>query len=452
MERQIKEWNLTKPLGLLGCIEQAAGRATMEREISELADTVRTLKNSPNQVGSIDPIFQTLLQVDRQLDSYQAAITLSSLSSPEEDRQNNVKTWLKDQCDRFSMVVEDFVSSVFNNRESLGDAVREWLRVVRQPGMVKSVQKDYQNIASRYLNRKDIGNNALLTSRFDIDPNRLAMKQQLLNNQLMESSIHSTPRCQQESQAYFNALLDQAGCSAATLTELRDIEEKAFAHFHFNLNDALTLIKTAFGEIDPIYEAEVNDLITEGRLRLLSEPEEPDLCLDTPMGSYIQSHFNGSLTALVLMAHEMGHAIHQRLHRESDQAHLPLTEVDSETWALYFENCLLNWLEKQGNPTAKSILAFRDYQRIEMNHRHRMLHAFEYALHHPRIRSESRVNELWLDSNRRFYGDRVKLDSGFESAWQEVHHFFTAPFYLMVYGVAKERADQLSRLGKGITL
>jgi len=174
---------------------------------------------------------------------------------------------------------------------------------------------------------------------------------------------------------------------------------------------------------------------------LLPEADLPDLCLDTPFGSYVQLDFDGSLSSAVRLAHEIGHAVHHYLHRHSAHTSEPLNAVDSETWALDFETVFLESLEIEYPDCKTNLIAFRQSRQIEMNHRHRILHHFEHALHGNDIRSIEDIDALWLNTNQLFYGNSIDFDTGFKRRWTQVHHLFTAPFYLMIYGIAKDRAD-----------
>lgn len=431
------QWCLIPAINVLFRFQSEKHRMDCERKLNELRAAVN------KGLGDVDDVlsfFNELMEIDQTLHAIQCAFDLTSSAEQALDDYSAVGHWHTCQVREFSQLAEDFMVGITLRSSQLPNLVKQWLGAMSTPGLNPERQQGYNSIASQYESKIDKGSIAL-TQRSLFDPHRAALDHRLRENLLHSDQADFTPEHQQECQAYFRDLIKDTGKATVLLSELRDFEAGKCADIHITLDDALNVLRRAFKQCHPECQQEINNILKSRRLRLLTDSNAPDLCLDTPFGSFIQLYFDSSLSATVRLAHELGHAVHQHLHRHSDNACLPLNAVDSETWALDFENTYLNRLGAEYPEFLPAISVFRKIQRIDMNHRHRMLHRFEQTLHNPDIRTVNDINALWLDLNRLFYGATVRFDAGFEQAWKEIHHLFTAPFYLMVYGVAKERAD-----------
>ena len=426
-------WNLDVPLADLRNVRNAKHRENIECDFTRCRDLV---DGKPDTAYELVHCFHSILQLDARLFAWHSAITLIRLVGGQWAYKSESHDWLSSQCDQLATLIDDFAAWLSQCVAPLPANIQQWLNSL-DTGAESELQQGYEGITKRWkTNEPNI--HSALASRSSIDPQCIAFRQRLTSNRLVARETALSDLHLEESRRYFESILDRTGHASATLENVRALEASSFADIGLTLSEAIDLLLNSLASLEPICRNEVEALLSEARLRLA----EPDLCLDTPYGSYVQLRFDGGLETAVRLAHEVGHAVHQRLHRESTVSFLPLTDVDSETWAMAFENRFLNTLESRKPQWTSAIQAFRRYQLIEMNHRHRMLHDFEQALHGPSIQTEADINRLWLRINNRFYGDRVVLEPGFESAWTDVHHLFTAPFYLSVYGVAKERADR----------
>lgn len=426
-------WNLDGPLADLSRIRESEFRNSFEHD---LARCQKHVNSRPDTGFELVRCFHEILQLDARLFAWHSTVTLTRLVRHRWADEAAFHGWLSHQCEQLAMLVENFSAYLRQCVAPLPANIQQWLNSL-DPVTDPELKPSYDRIADGW-QAAGPGAHSLLSSRSRIDPQRIALRQRLAANRLAEREIALSDSHLEESRCYFDTILDRNGKATATIDKVRDLEASLSAAIQLDIDDAINRLLNSLKGLHPICRQEVEALLSEGRLRLA----EPDLCLDTPFGSYVQLAFDGGLESAVRLAHEIGHAIHQKLHRDSSAAHLPLTDVDSETWAMAFENRFMDALESGKPEWSGAVQAFRRHRLIEMNHRHRMLNSFEQALHDPGIQTEADIDRLWLAYNRRFYGDRIQLDSGFESAWSEIHHFFTAPFYLAVYAVAKERADR----------
>ncbi len=238
--------------------------------------------------------------------------------------------------------------------------------------------------------------------------------------------------------AYARALQRGAGLSRCDLKTFRDLERRSMAIPRLDDVQAVKLVLTALGDIDPQGARLVRKLVRDGRLAF-RPASELALCIDTPCGAYVSLSYQPDLNGLMLLAHELGHAVQYEKRRAEGRGHIPLTTVASEAAALSAERALVLWLVARGEPWATPARQYLTAQTLEMDHRHRMLSQFELGLYQLPELTVASISAHWLELNRRFYGATIQFDPGFATAWSELHHLFTAPWYLLAYPLAMQR-------------
>lgn len=430
-------WDLTLADDVLSYYEKYNHRLHLEYELARLWSEATIKSKSPESMLSI---YDDIMKIDRILFSIQSAFNLYTLCQSEKGTHTELYRWHLDQTAHFGQLIEEYIRCIEVEVNTLPTTIHTWLNSMTASCLSPELQQFYANIASQYETDRLKACSAL-AHRSRIDPGVTAFTHRMRDNRLHNDQVNFTAVHQAESQAYFARLQIDSGIQRPLLSDIRDLEDSQFAHLHFSLSDTLRLLRASFSQCHPECAREIDRILTQGRLRLLPEADLPDLCLDTPFGSYVQLDFDGSLSSAVRLAHEIGHAVHHYLHRHSAHTSEPLNAVDSETWALDFETVFLESLEIEYPDCKTNLIAFRQSRQIEMNHRQRMLHHFEHALHGNDIRSIEDIDALWLNTNQLFYGNSIDFDTGFKRRWTQVHHLFTAPFYLMIYGIAKDRAD-----------
>lgn len=430
-------WDLAPANRALSKFQSESYRMELAQKVNELGSM---LKNGLRPPNATLPFHRELMEVDNTLHAIHCAFDLKALSGQSSDGESAFGRCYASLSHDFSQLIDEYIVFITSFNRHVPNLVQKWVNAMTTPCPTSELQQGYSFITSEYESTVERGSVAL-SKRSLLDPEKTARDYRLRENQLNRDQVDYTTIHQAESQTYFNRLLSETGRKSALLSEVRDVENSRYSVIQIPLEDALSTLRRAFEQCNPECLREVDDVLANRRLRFCPDPSSADLCFDTPFGSYVQLHFDGGLTSAVKLAHEMGHAVHQYLHRCSENACLPLNVVDSETWALDFETTFINRLGVEQPELLSSLFSFNESHRIEMNHRHRMLHSFELALHGSNIRSVSDINDLWLAINRTFYGPNINFEAGFEKAWMEIHHLFTAPFYLMIYGIAKERAD-----------
>ncbi len=181
------------------------------------------------------------------------------------------------------------------------------------------------------------------------------------------------------------------------------------------------------------------------------EPGARCLAMVPSVPPYVSINYNGSLRDVMLMAHELGHAIHYSL--ASSQTYLNYMPLDfvSEAVAMFFENALAaylidrppQWLDE------KSILgAVLDSSFISLFRQHSIV-LFEQGIYEQRKfgpLSSQAICEIWMKTQSGLFGDSVEICPGYRWAWALIPHLFHRPFYCLSYVFGYMTALLLERI------
>ena len=153
---------------------------------------------------------------------------------------------------------------------------------------------------------------------------------------------------------------------------------------------------------------------------------------------YVFMNYTGERRSVLTLAHELGHGLHGYLAQPLGlfNASTPLTTAETASVfaeALTFKRLLT--LEE--DPQRRlNLLAGRIEDSIATVYRQIAMNRFEDAVHTTR-REEGELSTetfegLWLDSQKRLFGDSVDTD-GYAIWWSYVPHFIGTPGYVYAY-------------------
>lgn len=155
---------------------------------------------------------------------------------------------------------------------------------------------------------------------------------------------------------------------------------------------------------------------------------------------YVFMNYTGKARDLMTLAHELGHGMHMYLGGQANGMaglYTPLTTAEmASTFGemLTFESLMAN----ESSPAARLALLLGKledsfatvFRQIAMNR-------FEEGMHTAR-RTEgelptSRLNELWIETQRAQFGDSVTLRDDYRIWWSYIPHFLQSPGYVYAY-------------------
>ena len=163
---------------------------------------------------------------------------------------------------------------------------------------------------------------------------------------------------------------------------------------------------------------------------------------------YILVNYQGQPRDVMVLAHELGHGVHQVLSAEQGEwlSQTPLTLA--ETASVFGEMLTFrSLLEQVKTPSERrSLLAGKVEDMINTVVRQVAFHIFESRLHERRRKGEltkDEINSIWIETQRECLGPAFNFMDGYEVFWAYIPHFVFAPFYVYSYAFGSGLAQAL---------
>ena len=153
---------------------------------------------------------------------------------------------------------------------------------------------------------------------------------------------------------------------------------------------------------------------------------------------YVLMNYQGRPRDVMVLAHELGHGVHQTLAGPQGalMAQTPLTLA--ETASVFGEMLTFRALVARAEtPAARfALLAAKVEDMLNTVVRQVAFYVFERRLHEERRTGEltaERIGELWMSVQADSLGPAIRLGPGYETFWAYVPHFVHSPFYVYAY-------------------
>jgi oligoendopeptidase F len=211
--------------------------------------------------------------------------------------------------------------------------------------------------------------------------------------------------------------------------------------------EAVGLVLESFGAFSPRVEKMAFDVFADRRLD--AEPRNGKrggaFCASIAQDAkpFILMNFLGKLDDVRTLAHELGHGMQFEFAGEIQSAlshHPPLALA--EVASTFAEQIVFDrQLEQEQDPQVKlNLLA----DRVEGSFAtiFRQTHMVRYEERAYGLRSQGkallpeRLCDLWIETNRPYYGDVVELPEGYRYGWAYIPHFIHTRFYTYAYAFA----------------
>ena len=154
---------------------------------------------------------------------------------------------------------------------------------------------------------------------------------------------------------------------------------------------------------------------------------------------YVMLNWTGKRRDALVLAHELGHGVHQALAADRGVFHQNTPLTVAETASVFGETLTFGrLLDRTTDPASRlSLLAESIEGSIATVFRQVAMHNFETAVHNERREAgelpPDRFGELWAGSQEELFGDSVEVTDGYRTWWSYVHHFTGAPGYVYAY-------------------
>ena len=153
---------------------------------------------------------------------------------------------------------------------------------------------------------------------------------------------------------------------------------------------------------------------------------------------YILLNYQGGPRDVMVLAHELGHGVHQVLAGAQGRlmAETPLTLA--ETASVFGEMLTFRaLLDRTGDPVRrKRLLASKVEDMLNTVIRQIAFYRFEGIVHEERREGEltvERLCDIWLDVQRESLGPAIALGGDYRYYWTYIPHFVHSPFYVYAY-------------------
>jgi oligoendopeptidase F len=212
-------------------------------------------------------------------------------------------------------------------------------------------------------------------------------------------------------------------------------------------NELINKTIACFNKIDPLFAEFIREMNTKGYLDLDSRKGKAPGGYNYPLYQsgipFIFMNAVGTLTDLVTMVHEGGHAVHSFLSK-----HLPITEfknvpsevaelasmgmelISMEHWDVFFTNT--EELKRAKREQLEKILRTLPWVATIDKFQH-------WVYENPTHTLEERKNK-WVSLMQTFGSQIINwegVEDALENTWQKQLHLFEVPFYYIEYGMAQ---------------
>ncbi|MGL4451951.1 MAG: oligoendopeptidase F [Sarcina sp.] len=166
---------------------------------------------------------------------------------------------------------------------------------------------------------------------------------------------------------------------------------------------------------------------------------------------YVLLNYNNDLNDVSTLAHEMGHSIHSYYSRTTQpyiysSYTLFSAEIASTTNEILLINDLIN---KEDDKTQKLYLINQELEQIRTTvFRQIMFASFELKIHEiiesGEVLTATELNQIWLDLNKKYFGENMIVDKDIEIEWARIPHFYS-DFYVYQYATGYSAASAFAK-------
>ncbi|MBR1221933.1 M3 family oligoendopeptidase [Bradyrhizobium sp. U87765 SZCCT0131] len=153
---------------------------------------------------------------------------------------------------------------------------------------------------------------------------------------------------------------------------------------------------------------------------------------------YVLLNYQGKPRDVMVLAHELGHGVHQVLAAKNGALMAPTPLTLAETASVFGEMLTFKRLlaSTKAGKQRQALLAGKVEDMINTVVRQIAFYTFERAVHTERRNGEltaQRLGELWLSVQGESLGPAIEIKPGYETYWMYIPHFIHSPFYVYAY-------------------
>jgi oligoendopeptidase F len=206
--------------------------------------------------------------------------------------------------------------------------------------------------------------------------------------------------------------------------------------------DARATVLTAYGAFSPRMAEVANRFFEKRWIDAAIRPGKQPGAFSHPTvpsaHPYVMLNYMGKPRDVMILAHELGHGVHQVLAAPNGPLMAPTPLTLAETASVFgemltFRKLLANTTDKKQR---KAMLAAKVEDMINTVVRQIAFYTFERKVHLERRTGEltsDKICELWMSVQAESLGPAIELKPGYETFWAYIPHFVHSPFYVYAY-------------------
>lgn len=252
------------------------------------------------------------------------------------------------------------------------------------------------------------------------------------------------------SQRYYAWRVAKSGNSKVKISDFLEMPSAAGEgnEVFFSWDESRRLVLRAFRKFSPVFSRIAQKFFDEKHIDAVQRDNRETNPFTMPVGPgnlpFILVNFEedlGSVTSY--LGHELGHGIHQVLVEKAQGLFLSNISTDvAETASIFAETLVFEeLLQGQKDPKARQWLLEERVSNMLGNALQQLsYYDFERRVHAERKNGElsaEKISDIWLETQREYYGPSIELDEYERYSWMTVSHFFEMPFYVHSYSFAQ---------------
>src|SRR6476646_4621579 len=207
-------------------------------------------------------------------------------------------------------------------------------------------------------------------------------------------------------------------------------------------SDARATILTAYGAFSPRMAEVADQFFTKSWIDAPVRPGKQPGAFSHPTvpsaHPYVLLNYQGKPRAVMTLAQELGHGVHQVLAAPNGALMAPTPLTLAETASVFGEMLTFRKLlnETKEPKQRKAMLAAKVEDMINTVVRQIAFYSFERKVHLERRNGEltaDTVCDLWMSVQAESLGPAIELKEGYETFWTYIPHFVHSPFYVYAY-------------------
>ncbi len=233
------------------------------------------------------------------------------------------------------------------------------------------------------------------------------------------------------------------------LDDLRDYDRYAplkidAPEANYSWEEARQVVHSAYTAFSPRLGEIVNRFFEENWIHAPVLPNKRGGAFAAPTVAsahpFVFVNYLGKDRDIMTLAHELGHGVHMYLSGEAQGQTGLYTPLTTAEMASVFGEMLTfeDLMRRQPDPAVRlKALAHRVEDSFATVFRQVTMNRFEDGMHTAR-RSEGelpteRINQIWLETQRKMFGDSVTLTENYGWWWSYIGHFIHTPGYVYAY-------------------